>query len=207
MFKKLLLKQADNEPGTSLEEAIAITFQHLKPIGEPSKTNATQHTANFNLTTEGPNTKLDLDLEICSSYLKNTAIVTTFLCLTDKHDPSHCKTLGFSDLLVGDRVTCENPGPTLSAALAIAVAIKKGATKDNARRVANETFQVAKRKERFGTANTIKLHIPFAEKDQAKARYPGRLLWNKTEKTWYYIGDCLPKDLERFSAQRCAQRS
>jgi Domain of unknown function (DUF5710) len=41
----------------------------------------------------------------------------------------------------------------------------------------------------------IYLEITYAQKDEAK---PFRVRWDPKEKLWYFPGDVLPKELERF---------
>ena len=54
-------------------------------------------------------------------------MVTTRILLSETADPAKSDSLFFTDLLVGDQVTQEKAGPTLTAALAIADAVKQGA--------------------------------------------------------------------------------
>jgi hypothetical protein len=93
------------------------------------------------------------------------------------------------------------------AALPIANAVKEGADIKTARIAGGQSFASAKRIEKCGTSNKIKLNLPFSQKEQAKAKHPGRLLWNKEEKAWYYAGDTLPKDLEPFAPEKRRSRS
>ena len=195
-FKPIVFKTARAEP--TLEEALVIALPHLNKAGRPLETGRREHSAAFNVNVPGSNTTLDLDVEVASSYLPSTAMVTIRIHLSETADPAKSDTLFFTNLLVGDQVTAENAGPTLIAALAIADAVKEGADLMTARTAGRQAFEAATLIAKFGTNNKIRFYLPFHQKDPMKAKYPGRLLWNKDEKSWYYIGDSLPADLKRF---------
>ena len=45
----------------------------------------------------------------------------------------------------------------------------------------------------------IYLEIAYAQKDEAK---PFGVRWDPKEKLWYFAGDVLPKELERFRPEK-----
>ena len=195
-FKTIVFKRAHAEP--ALQEALAIALPHLSKAGRPLETSRGEHSAAFDVNVPGSNTTLYLDVEVASSYLPSTARITTLIHLSETADPAKSDSLFFTNLLVGDQVTGENAGPTLTAALAIADAVKQGADLMTARTAGRQAFEAATLIAKFGTNNKIRLNLPFHEKDPMKAKYPGRLLWNKDEKSWYYVGESLPEDLNGF---------
>ena len=195
-FDKLALKEPKTS-GTNLQEAIEIMLPHLQKIGVHTTPEQDEYQAQITLKSQGPNTILIAELRLSECYIKKTAMVTVRAVIEENGNPLKSDFLPF-DTLTGDPVTADNAGPSLIALLAIKEAIKEGAELLEAYQVGKSAYLSAKRAEKFGTTNRIRLNLPFSEKDQAKAQHPGRLLWNKTERSWYYHGNHLPEDLEPF---------
>jgi len=61
---------------------------------------------------------------------------------------------------------------------------------------AKEILQQVKNSHSDIEIKTFKVSLPFSEKDRAKAIHGKKLTWNPDQKSWYYTGKELPKDLQ-----------
>jgi hypothetical protein len=196
MFKNFHLRQTRQQP--TIKEAVAMVLAHLQPVDQITQLKQGDHNAIFEVIVTGAQTKLEFTIDISTSFRANEAFVTTRFFLFDPQNPHKADSLFVGDTLVGEKVTKDHPGPALVAARAIIDAIHNAAELLTARSAGAEAYNEAKRVEKFGTANQIRLEIPYDRKDEAKANHHGRLTWNKAEHCWYYAGDTLPDDLSEF---------
>ena len=197
-FDKLAQDLKEQKPlGTSLRQAVEIVLPYLDKIGSCTTPQIRDHEAQITVEYKGPKTNLFVEIQIHECFIDNTAMATTRAVVEDHGFTLKSDTLPF-ETLVGDRVTTANAGPSLTALIAVKEAIDDGIDYLQAYQIAKDTYFSARRVEKFGTDKKIRLNIPYNEKDQAKAKHPGRLLWNKTERTWYYHGKDLPEDLEPY---------